>query len=242
MRNLPVHLAAATVISLCPAATGCDDKPSQAASTATTTVTATAKPKPSVAAEPVPKPEPLDVERLKKNLRCAAKSTGGPCRILNDFTGCEPHKMVTPGGEGRWIGRAYRVEGTDFVEEYLLLRSRRVPLTEVGKGQIGAKIGVATLPEEETAAHRQARKAVNKLGRDDTPKSNNAAITYLKRKQDWSESYAMEAEQNQVYVVSAEGTYLCQLKDHQRLLLIQRSTSSKRPADGLYAELYPATW
>ena len=72
--------------------------------------------------------------------------------------------------------------------------------------------------------------------------SNNAAITYLKRKQDWSESYAMEAEQNQVYIVSAEGTYLCQLQDHQRLLLIERSTSGKRPADGLYAELFPATW
>lgn len=241
MRHHLAHVGGAALLWLGTVTAGCQDEPSQRQTTTLATGTAVAKTTAPATADPLPKPEPLDVDLLKKRLRCAAGSTGGPCRVLNDFESCQPHKLITPGGEGRWIGRGYTVDGTDFVEDYVLLRSRRVPLAEVGRGQIGAKVAVAKLPEGETAAYRQARKAVNKLARDDTPKSNNAAIVLLKRKKDWSESYAMEAKKNHVFLVGA-GSYLCQLKDHQRLLLIERSSSRDHAADGLYAELYPATW
>jgi hypothetical protein len=242
MRHTLARFGGLVLFSLALAATACDDQANRAASTTTASTTVAAKAAKTATAAPLPKPEPLDVALLKKRLRCAANSTGGPCRVINDFESCEPNKMVTPGGEGLWIGRGYQVKGSDFVEEYVLLRSRRVPMTEVGNGQIGAKIALAKLPEDETAAYRQARKAVNKLGRDDTPKSNNAAIAYLKRKKDWSESYAMEADKNQVHVVSGAGIYLCQRHEHQRLLLVERSSSGSSAADGLYAELFPATW
>lgn len=230
-----VLLAASSVLA------GCDEPPVGPAATSSASA-ATAKPKPSASAGPVKKQAAIEVERLKKALRCTATSQGGPCLVLNDFKDCQPHKLITPGGEGRWIGRGYRVKNTKYVEEYTLVRSRRVPTSEVGAGQVGAKVALTQIPESESGALQRAPRAINKLAHDDAPKANNPAMLYLKNLKDWSESYATEADDNQVYVSFDDGIYLCQQHAHQRLLLIGPSKSGKHPADGLYAEVYPASW
>ena len=189
----------------------------------------------------LPTPEPLDVASLQKALKCSAKSEGGPCRVLNDFKACQPQKMLTPSGDGRWMGYGYVVRAGAFTDEFTLLRSRAVPSAEVGKTQIAAKIGLARIPEEEEVVHRQAEKSVAALARNDVPKVGNAAITYIKELKEWSEAYAVNAQDNQVYAAAADGFYLCAVSG-QRLLLVQRVTSSKSQGDGLYAELWPVSW
>jgi len=186
-------------------------------------------------------PEPLDVAGLQKTLKCSPKSEGGPCRVLNDFKGCQPQKLVTPSGDGRWMGYGYVVRAGAFTDEFTLLRSRAVPSAEVGKTQLAAKIGLGRIPEEEEVTRRQAEKAVSALARNDVPKVGNAAIAYVKEMKDWSESYAVTGQDNQVYVAAADGAFLCAVAG-QRVLLVQRVTSPKNPGDGLYAELWPVSW
>jgi hypothetical protein len=186
-------------------------------------------------------PEPLDVATLQKTLKCSPKSEGGPCRVLNDFKGCQPQKLVTPSGDGRWMGYGYVVRAGAFTDEFTLLRSHAVPSADVGKTQIAAKIGLGRIPDDEEVARRQAEKAVAALARNDVPKVGNAAIAYIKELKEWSEAYAVTAQDNQIYVAASDGYYLCAVSA-QRLLLVQRVTAPKSPGDGLYAELYPVSW
>jgi hypothetical protein len=186
----------------------------------------------------LPPPDALDTSGLLKALKCTPKSEGGPCRVLNQFQSCQPAKIPTPSGDGRWLGNGYTVHAGAFTEHATMLRSRRVPQNEVGKSQLGTKIGVADLPADDDTLQRQAEKAIASLGRGDVPKHGNAAIDYLKELKDWNESTCMGAKDNQLFVVADPGIYLCELSD-QRLLLVQRTGGS---ADGLYAELWPVSW
>ncbi len=230
---LPLLVLGAT--ALC----GCDDPPkpvpatpSASAATASTT---------SSAAPSLPKPNPLAVDELKKSLECGAAGHG-PCEILAGFSECTEWSPVTSSGDGRWLGEGHVVEKGAFVDEYTILRSKRVALSEVGPGQLPAKIGLSKIPDDRGTEHDHARKAINAFKRGDVPKKNiNAAIEYLKERPDWPEAFAMQSDHNQVYVAAGAGMYLCQQKD-QRLLVVSLAGNREHKADGVYATLYPVTW
>jgi hypothetical protein len=239
------RLSLVPVVALGAALLGCTQdqaRPNAAssASVATRPIPPSARATPSAAPD-LPTPEPLDVASLQKALKCSPKSAGGPCRVLNDFKACLPQKLLTPSGDGRWMGYGYVARAGAFTDEFTLLRSRAVPAAEVGKTQIAAKIGLARIPEEEEVVRRQAEKSVAALARNDVPKVGNAAIAYIKELKEWTEAYAVNAQDNQIYVAAADGFYLCAVSG-LRLLLVQRVAAPKNPGDGLYAELWPVSW
>jgi hypothetical protein len=220
-----------------PAIAGCKDEPKPTATTATATASAVA---PKSAAPAPPPPKPLDVEGLKKALKCGGAGHG-PCEILDQFASCAKWSPVTQSGDGRWLGKSVNVKKGAFVDDVALLRTRRVPLAEVGPGQLPAKIGLTTIPENQVTERRQAEKAIRAYDRGDVPRPTNQVVEYIKRRKDWPEAFSVAAENNQVYVAVDAGMYLCH-HDDQRLLVVKLSSNREHMGDGTYAMLHPVSW
>jgi len=127
----------------------CEDSPKPAPSAPSASVATTTTPTASAAAA-VPTPEPLDVAALDAALKCGGKGHG-PCAVLQDFHDCIEWNPVTAGGDARWLGEGYVVSGGAFVDQLTLLRSKRVPTTDVGPGQLPVRIGVAAIPDDMAA-------------------------------------------------------------------------------------------
>jgi len=246
MRTLPAFVVALlpTLLSACaepsgsgaaPSATNEAAPPSSAASTAT--------PTPSVKpAEPeLAAPADLDVAAQKKALKCGGDAKSGPCAVLQAFGTCVAWNPVVPSGDGRWIGRGYRVEGGKTTEEVTLLRARRVPSNETAPGQLPAKIAVTDLAKEEGQAFAQADKLINTLKRSDVPAKSNMALEHLKKREAWPEGFSMKTTGGQVYVLSQGGTFVCQ-GPKRELYVVQRAATRGSQGDGLYAEVWSATW
>ena len=216
---------------------GCDDppKPPPPAPSATASTTTTSE-------QPrLPKPAALDVEDLKKSLKCGAAGHG-PCEVLGGFSSCIEWDPVTSSGEGRWLGESYVVEKGAFTDDFTILRTKRVALSDVGPGQLPAKIGIANIPDDLSVERSQAQKAINAFKRGDVAKRNiNKGIEYLKQRSDWPEAFSMRTDGNQVYVAAGAGAYLCEQSD-QRLLVVSLAGNREHKADGVYATLYPVTW
>jgi hypothetical protein len=216
----------------------CDDKPKPDAAAPTASATAAA---PSASAtEPLPTPEALDVDALKKALKCGAAGHG-PCSVLAELADCKQWDPVTQSGDGRWVGEGYVVDTGAFTEELTLLRTRRVPLDEVGPGQLPAKISIDKIPDDLSGERENAQKAIGAYKRGDVPTKFNTGVEYIKKREDWPEAFSMKAKGNQVFVAVDGGAHLCALPD-QRLLMVRRAASPKHPADGVYAMLWPVSW
>jgi hypothetical protein len=220
---------------------GCEDPPAPAgtaAGSATATAAATTK---KSAPPAMPPPKPLNVEGLKKALKCGGGGHG-PCGVLDKFAGCIAWNPVARSGEGRWLGKGHVVKNGKFIDEFTLLRTKRVPLDEVGPGQLPAKIGITNIPDDRTTEQNHARKAIGAFSRGDVPRPNiNKAITYINQRQDWPEAFSMKTEGHQVYVAVEAGAYLCELKN-QQLMMVKLSGNREHKADGVYATLYAVTW
>ncbi|MDC0749136.1 hypothetical protein [Polyangium mundeleinium] len=205
----------------------------------------TGTPAPPSAAPPPPEavaaPDDLDIAALKKALTCAADAKSGPCAVVNAFGSCKPWNPVVPSGDGRWIGRGYRVEGGKTSDEFTIVRSRRVPSNEVGPGQLPAKVGISDIAKQEGSAFSQADRLIRTLERSDVPPRSNMALDYLKKRASWPEGFTMKTVGGQVYVASEGGTFVCQ-GPKQELYLVQRAATRGKPGDGLYATAYPVSW
>lgn len=220
---------------------GCDDAPKPGATTAGgTQASASAPKKKAPPKKAMAAPEPLDVAALIKALKCRPKAPG-PCAVLRAFQQCIAFNPVTASGDGRWLGRSFITKDGSFVDEFGVLRSRRVGTSEVAPGQLPAKIAFDRIPDDRGAERRHAVKALRAFNRGDIPTRTNQAVRYLKARNDWSEHYAMQAGKNQVYVQTDNGTYLCARND-QRLLVVQRRGAAATSTDGTYATLWPVSW
>jgi hypothetical protein len=219
---------------------GCDQTPKPGAGASSATATATGKAKPTTTAKAGPPPKALAVASLKKALKCGASSPG-PCEVLADFEKCNAWNPVARSGDGRWIGTGYVVKQGKFVDELTVLRTKRVPLTEVGPGQLPVMIAIGNIPNDRDAVVRHAPKVIRALASGDVPKHTNAAVAYLKKRTDWSDNYVMQAEGVQIYVAVDGGAHICVI-NNQRLLMVRRTGGSGNAADGVYATLYPVSW
>jgi hypothetical protein len=217
----------------------CEDSPKPAPGAPSASVATTTTPTASAAAA-VPTPEPLDVAALDAALKCGGKGHG-PCAVLQDFHDCIAWSPVTASGDARWLGEGYVVSRGAFVDQLTLVRSKRVPTTEVGAGQLPVRIGIAAIPDDMAAERTHAEKAIKAFKRSDVARKGNQAIDYIKSRTDWPEAFAMQSKNNQVYVAVEGGVHLCALKD-QRLLMVKASTNRAHPADGVYATLWAVSW
>lgn len=214
--------------------------PSAAASSAPSAATPTSATPPPAATQ-ASVPENLDVAELQKALKCGGADKTGPCSVLAAVAApCAAWSAAVPSGDGRWMGRGYLVQAGKATDQITLLRARRVPLTEVGPGQLPVKIAVAEIPKDDPSAE-QAQKAIRAFERADVPAKNNSGVEYVKQRADWVEAFATKTVGGQVYALAQGGTFVCQ-GPKQQLLLVQRAGSRTDKADGIYAELWAATW
>jgi len=226
---------------------GCAEPSGGSAASSAQSAAPASTPAPSeVTPAPAPAPEAaapadLDVAALKKALKCASDAKSGPCAVLAAFGSCSPWAANVPSGDGRWIGQGFRVEGGKTTEEPTILRVRRVPANEVAPGQMTVKIGLTDIAKEEGSAYAQADKVWKALARGDVPAKSNPALEHLKRRAEWPEGYATKTVSGQVYVAAHGGTFVCQ-GPKQQLYLVQRAATRGSQGDGLYAELWGATW
>jgi hypothetical protein len=186
-------------------------------------------------------PADLDIKGLQKQLACPAEPKNGPCSVLASFGSCIQWNASTPSGDGRWIGKGYRVEGAKTSDEFVVFRARRMPQNEVGPGQLPLKIGIADISKADGAAFEQADKAIRQFARHDVPPRGNAAVEFLKRKDTWPEGFVNRTAGGQVYVVLEGGAFVCQ-GTHQQLIVVHRASTRGAKADGLYAEVWPSSW
>jgi hypothetical protein len=186
-------------------------------------------------------PEDLDIKALQKQLVCPAEPKNGPCSVLAAFATCKQWSASTPSGDGRWIGRGYRVEGAKTSDEFTVFRARRMPQNEVGPGQLPLKIGIADITKSDGAAFEQAEKAIRQFARHDVPPRGNAAVEFLNRKDTWPEGFVNRTAGGQVYVVLEGGAFVCQ-GTQQQLIVVHRASTRGGKADGLYAEVWPSSW
>ena len=230
-------------------ALGCGQSGSSAgtssASTASTATTASASGSPHASSAPPANepprapPDDLDVAPLEKALACSAKSTTGPCRIIEAAKTCKGWAGISPGGDGRWVGTRYTLAEKKVSEDTVVLRARTVPSNDVGKGQIPSRIGIEPVQADEKMA-LELEHAVRALSHHDVPTKASPAITFIKQKSDFTEGTAIHTLTNKVVVLGASGdeqTFVCE-GDGQELLVI----SAKSSGDGRYAELWPTSW
>ena len=189
----------------------------------------------------MPPPDDLDVAAVQKALKCATDAKSGACGVLAKYTACTPWSAVSPSGDARYLGRGTLVEGAKSTETVVVLRSKRVPLNEVGPGQLGVKIGLGEITKEDGSPFDQSGQAIRSFERSDAPGKANAAIEYVKQRTQWVEAFANKTAGGQVYAIMKAGTFLCQ-GPRQSVLMVQKAGSRTSSGDGLYAELWAASW
>jgi hypothetical protein len=246
MRTVTRSLAGLGLSLLAFGITGCDPKPGESGAATSTTAASTAPaattPAAPAASDPAPPPPPdLDVAPLQKTLACAANAKTGPCAVLAGFAACKAWSADVPSGDGRWIGRGYEVDGKKTTEQVTILRARRVPATEVGPGQLNARVGLGAIDKEAGAPFTEADKAIRALERSDVPPRGNAAIEHLKTMAQWSEAFVTRTTGGQVYGLSHGGLYVCE-GPKRELYVVRRESTRSGTGDGLYAILWGATW
>ena len=189
----------------------------------------------------MPAPDDLDVASLQKALKCAATAKEGACGILAKYATCTKWSGESPSGDARYVGRGTTVEGAKSTESVVVLRAKRAPMSEVGPGQLTMKFGFGEIVKDDGSAFDQAAQTIRSFKRGDTPGKSNTTIEYLKKRADWTEAFANKTVGGQVYAIMKAGTYLCQ-GARQSVLMVQKAATRSASADGVYAELWPATW
>jgi hypothetical protein len=185
-------------------------------------------------------PGDLEVSKLQEALKCADDAASGACGVLTQFATCKAWDASVPSGDGRWIGKGYRVVKGAVEEEFTLLRARRVPLDDVGPGQLPVKVGISAIPTDH-AAYGTAQRAVDAFSRHDVPPNKNPAVSFVNDLEEWPEAYAIQTVGKQVYVAAEGGGFLC-MGPKQQVLLVKKAATRGTVGDGLYAELWATTW
>ncbi|MBL9027384.1 MAG: hypothetical protein JNL21_34655 [Myxococcales bacterium] len=227
------HLALALVLVACSS-----KDPAPSASSSSKPASAP-PPTATSASEPRPPADHLDVEPIKKALKCPAESKSGPCKILDAVATCGPWEGTSPGGEAKWLGHSWDVKDGKQKDGYAVLRSRTVPLDQASGG-IPARIGFDQVPED-LPSMLGIQKAVSAFERHDVAQKGNAGLAWVKDKKDFSEAPAFATTKKGVLVQSDDFAYVCQGKS-QELFYARPRAGGAAKGDGVYAELWPVSW
>lgn len=226
---LPLHAAACDPSSPAPTAPSADASPSAAA--------VPPSPPPTPAAAP---PDDLDVADLQKTLKCGGQKAG-PCALLAKVAECKPWSATVPSGDGRWLGRASVVANGQTADGYAIFRLKSAPLSDVGPGQLPARMALAELTKDDGAAHEQADRTIRAYERGDVPPKSSPTLEHLRRRDQWPDAFAVRTRAGHVYGIAQGGTYICQ-GPKQQLLVVQRAATRASSGDGVYAELWATSW
>jgi hypothetical protein len=188
-----------------------------------------------------PLPPDLDVRALERQLNCSGGRHGHACRILHEFGDASKGIGQVPSGQGRWMGKTYRVErGIEKVELEVLAASN-VPSASVGPTDLPLRVAMAPLPKEK---RRDGAKLAHALSRGDTVARTNKALPFVKGWTSDNGRIAMATDGPSVRLIAEEATYVRQAG--QKVLVIKMKAAVPgvvaTPGDGAYAELWAVTW
>ncbi|NUO47729.1 MAG: hypothetical protein HOV80_02610 [Polyangiaceae bacterium] len=186
-----------------------------------------------------PPADHLDVAPLEQALKCPADAKSGACKVLQAVAKCGAWEGTSPGGEAKWLGRAWEVKDGKTREAFAVLRSRTVPLDQANGG-IPARIGLDLVPDD-LPSILGIKKAVQAFERHDVTQKGNAGLAWVKDKKDFNESPAFATSKKGVLVQSETLAYVCQGSSQELFVAKPRGADAKK-GDGLYAELWPVSW
>jgi len=187
----------------------------------------------------------IDIETLEKGLSCspAAAAKPGPCKVLATMEKCNDWNAVSPSGDGRYIGHGWLVAGATTMDIVTILRSHSVPRTEVKPWQLPIKIAIGSIEKESLQPFVQSERAISAFARHDVPPPKNAAVELLKTKSDWKDDApAAKTMGSMIETMGERPTYICQGPGQQIEVVQQASADIGLKSDGLYAELWAASW
>lgn len=216
----------------------CSSKDPASAASASAPAT-TAAPAATVAPSARPPADHLDTAPLEQALKCPAGAKTGACKVLQAVASCGAWEGTSPGGEAKWLGRAWEVKDGKEREVYAVLRSRTVPLDEANGG-IPARIGLDLVPDD-LPSMLGIKKAVQAFERHDVTQKGNAGLAWVKDKKDFTESPAFATVKKGVLVQSDDVAFVCK-GSSQELFFAKPKGASGKKGDGLYAELWPVSW
>lgn len=228
--------------SLAALTVACSDQPAPGAQ-ASASATASVPPAPTAPAAPRALPDDLPLEPLREALACAKvepDKAKGLCRVLALAGTCKPWSGLAQSGEGRYLGRAYTVEGPKREERLVIVRTRTVPLVDVGPGELNAKLAIS-LVEKSDPQLGNADRAIKAYERFDVPPKANPAVAWVKAYASFEDLPAMRTTTGKVLVLDDSHAMLCE-GDNQRLFLVHPAGPTGKKGDGVYAELWPVSW
>ena len=190
-----------------------------------------------------PLPPDLDVHALERQLNCSHGRHGHACRILREFGQATKGIAQVPSGEGRWMGKTFRVEKGREKVELEVLAASNVPAASVGPTDLPLRVAMAPLPKDKRLI-RDGAKLARALSHGDTVARTNKALPFAKEWTSANGRIAMATDGPSVRLIAEEATYVRQTG--QKVLVIKMKASVpgvvSPPGDGAYAELWAVTW
>jgi hypothetical protein len=182
-------------------------------------------------------PSDLDVAGLEKKLGCSGNKVRQACKLLADFARADRWPADPPSGRGRWVGNAFKIEKGAEKRELLILYAERVPTAQVPPGDLPVKIGTGPIPDE---LETHGTKLVNILSRGDVPTKKNHAAPFVDDFVPRDSQGAANTTGRSVRLIS-DNVFIRQ--GSRKLYYVETKTGgSDEPGDGVYAELWLASW
>jgi hypothetical protein len=182
-------------------------------------------------------PPDLDVAALEKKLGCSGKKGHQACRLLADFARAERWPADPPSGHGRWVGNAIKIEKGAEKRVLLIFYAERVPTAQVAAGDLPVKIGTGSMPDE---LETHGTKLVNILSRGDVPTKKNHAAPFVDDFVPRESQGAINTTGRSVRLIT-DNVFIRQ--GNRKLYYVETKTGgSDEPGDGVYAELWLASW
>ena len=186
-------------------------------------------------------PPDLDVRALERQLNCSGGRHGQACRILREFGQATKGIGQVPSGQGRWMGKTFRVEKGREKVELEVLAASNVSAASVGPTDLPLRIAMAPLPKDK---RRDGTKLARALAHGDTVSRANKALPFVKEWTSDNGRIAMATDGPSVRLIAEEATYIRQAG--QKVLVIKMKAAVPGvvppPGDGAYAELWAVTW
>lgn len=226
---------------------GCGSS-SDAKGSATAAASAPASP-PSETATAAPKPaDDLDIAPLVARHKCpppaktlaVVGNLSRPCWVLGRFASAKAWTGVSPGGEGRFLGRYFTVKDGKTDERYAVLRTRTIPTNEAGAGRVPARIAITPIASDDPGAS-SFEKAIAAFERGDVPAKGAPAIDLVKSFTTFTDLSAMPTRSGQVVVLGDEHMFVA-LGSSQAIYLVAPRPTGGTTGDGIYAVFYPISW
>jgi len=181
------------------------------------------------------------VNALERQLHCPSGRHPRACRILREFAAATHGIGQVPSGQGRWMGRAYRVNRGAEKADFVILAANNVPASSVGPSDLPLRVAMGSLPKDK---RRDARRLARAISHSEMPPRTNKALSFV---QGWTSEngrIAMATGGPSVRLIAEEATCVCQAG--QKALVIQMKPAlpgvAVAPGDGIYAELWAVTW